>query len=371
MFKPRYYIENIYELVGRDDLTAALVFFNGSKSHNLYGENLTVQFLYNQKERLNLDDKIKDKNSKTVGYVKAKYLGYELADDLVKNLNDVGIYCEDIASLYTIVGFEKNTFHSEEKRKIKTINIPMHSQPKGGDFDWMYGFTKRQINDGIGVSPRERNFYLAGKLYYEPDNLSGEERLEMFENNIPKEQIEWEYLTIKYHREDITVVENERLVELYYKKKQNYKVLLENHLNESGSSINKLSKENIELYEDLLERVMHFKERRLNVGGKYAIFLDLDSYLHIFMRHVEEMKVNKHFSHKDNFQWNLDDVMTVIKHVIHEIENQIQEFFENNKGKQFRIYGEHAVYYQGDYYAVYIDPNGRLESLFKIKKQLK
>jgi hypothetical protein len=32
------------------------------------------------------------------------------------------------------------------------------------------------------------------------------------------------------------------------------------------------------------------------------IYLDIERHLYVYMLHVEEMKVNKYFEHKDNFQ---------------------------------------------------------------------
>lgn len=371
MFDGKYYIENIYELVGREDRVASLSFIPDSESFKLFGDHITVVFLYSQKERFQLDESIKDKNKKTADFAKVKYLGDELDNDSLNLLNKNGIYSEDIASVMTLPGFDRNTFHSDEKREITILEIPIHSEPKGGDYDWMYGFLKTQVADGVGISPHERQFYLACKYYYEPQKLTDEEKLEMFEGEHLKELIQWEYLKIKYRREEITTDENKILEALYLKKKQDCKDLLEKYLNQSGSSIKKLAKENIELYIDLMESVLFFKEIRLNINTKYPIYLDLEGYLHIFMRHVEEMKVNEHFAHKDNFQWDLDDVITVIKNVVEQVEQEVQEFFENNIGRQYSKYGSQAVYFEGDYYAVYIAANGRIESLFKIKKVVK
>lgn len=371
MFDGKYYLEDIYELVGREDRVASLSFLTDSESFKLYGDHITVVFLYTQKERLYLDERIKDEKKKTADYAKVKYLGDGLDKKSLNQLNEEGIYCEDIASIMTLQGFDRNTFHSDEKREITTLEIPIYSEPKGGDYDWIYGFSKRQVADGIGINPRERYFYLAGKYYYEPQNVTEAEVLEMFDGERLIEPIEWEYLTIKYHREEITADERKRLEALYFKKKQDCKDILEKYLNQSGSSIKKLVKENIELYIDLMESVLLFKEIRLNINTKHPIYLDLEGYLHIFMRHVEEMKVNEHFAHKDNFQWNLGDVITVIKHVIEQVEQDAQDFFENNKGKQYSKYGDQAVYFEGDYYAVYIAASGRIESLFKIKKVVK
>lgn len=370
MFKSKYFIENIYEYVGREDRVATLSFFPDSESYKLYGNHLTVIFEYSQKERLELDERIKDKNVKSVGYIKVKYLGFELGEEAIKKLTENGIYSEDIAALVTMNGFERNTFHSEEKRTIKTHIIKMISKPKGGDYDWIYGFAKRQVKEGVDFSPNERNLYLACKYYYEPEQLTKEEKAEMFcdTGDKLKDNIEREYLAIKYHRLEINDNELKRHVELYFSLSKERNELLDKYLIQSGSSLKKLEAENEELAKELKGKVLSFKDRSLNFGNKHSIYLDLDSYLHIFMRHVEEMQVNEHFAHKDNFQWNLDDVMTVIQHVIEKVNPEFQEYVENNKGKQFKKYGDQAVYFEGDYYAVYIAANGRLESLFKIKK---
>jgi hypothetical protein len=373
MFIAKYFIENIYELVGREDRVATVSFFPDSESFKLYGYQITVMFLYTQKERLVLDESIKDKNVKSVGYAKAKYHGHKLEENCVKQLTEKGIYSEDIASIQTIFGFERNTFHSDEKRTIKTHVIKMTSKPKGRDYDWIYGFAKSLVKDGVGLSPNEKDLYLAGKYYYEPNQLTEEEKLEIFSGSDAKikETIEREFLAIKYQREEISDDELKRYVELYFSLSDERNEILDKYLIQSGSSLKKLEAENIEFAKELKGKVLSFKDRSLNIGNKHPIYIDLDGYLHIFMRHVEEMKVNEHFAHKDNFQWNLDDVMTVIQHVVENVNPEFQDYVENNKGNQFKKYGDESIYFEGDYYAVYIAANGRLKSLFKIKKEVK
>lgn len=373
MFKSKYFIENIYEYVGREDRVATVSFLPDSESFKLFGYQITVVFLYSQKERFLLDESIKDEKTKTHAFVKAKYLGFKLPEESVNHLKDNGVNSEDIASIQTIYGFERNTFHSDEKRTIKTQIIKMTSKPKGGDYDWIYGFAKKQVKDGVDLSPNERDLYLACKYYYEPDQLTEDEKLEMFigSDGKIKETIEREYLAIKYHKLEINKDELKRHVELYFSLVKERNEVLDKYLIQSGSSLKKLEVENKELVKELKGKVLSFKDKSLNFGNKHSIYLDLEGYLHIFMRHGEEMKVNEHFAHKDNFQWNLDDVMTVIQFVVENVNDEYQDFIEQNKGNQFKKYGEQAIYFEGDYYAVYISANGRLESLFKIKKEVK
>src|SRR5258708_39556971 len=107
------------------------------------------------------------------------------------------------------------------------------------------------------------------------------------------------FLSIKYFREEISTAEIARLGELIGKRKKNHYEILDYYLKQAGSSLKKLVKETIEQAVDLFIKVSDFKERRLNVIGKRPIFIDLDSYLHIYMRHVEDFKITDHFEDKD------------------------------------------------------------------------
>jgi len=366
-----YTIEEIYCLVGRDDKTAGLTFKYDSDGYKIFGSFITVLFLYSQKEREKMDKLIQTEPFSNSGWIRAKFLGTKLDDEKVELLQKKGIFSEDIAEILYFNSPAKNTFHSTAKREVNTLNIKTETQPKGGDFDWMYGFSKRLVQDEIGFCPKERAFYLAGKMYYEPENLTDEENTEIYTDTGITQPIEWELLQIKYIREDISDEEKKTLGKLYTEKKRQCLDLLDNYLKQAGSSLKKLSNENQDQAVNLFSKVLYFKERRLNVTGKFPIYIDLDSYLHIYMRHVEEFKVNKHFEHKDNFQWDEENVFFVMKEVIIEIQEEYQKFKETNPEKRYSRYGEYSLYFQGDYYTFHIEPNGRVSTFHKNRKPIR
>ena len=274
-----YTIEEIYALVGKEDKTAGLTFNYDSEAYNTFGQFITVVFLYTQKEREEMDKLIQNETWTNHGYVRAKFLGLDLEKEKVAFLSEKGINSEDIAEILYFKAPSKNTFHSTNKREINKIEIPIQSQSKGRDFDWMYGFSKKQVSENIGLSPKEKAFYLAGKVYYEPDQLTGAEKQEIYQENGSLDvKIEWELLQIKYIREEISDEEKKRLAELYgIKKKESFEIL-DKYLQDAGSSLKKLAKENLDQAAELLMKVMHFKERRLTVMSKHTIYIDLDSY---------------------------------------------------------------------------------------------
>ena len=365
-----YTIEEIYALVGKDDKTAGLTFKYDSEAYKTFGQFITVVFLYTQKEREKMDELIKNETWTSHDYVRAKFLGQDLEKEKAALLSEKGINSKDIAEILYFKAPSKNTFYSTDKREINKIEIPLHSQSKGKDFDWMYGFSKKQKDENIGFSPRERAFYLAGKIFYESDQLTEEEKQEAYQEDGSLDvKIEWELLQIKYIREEIKDEEKKRLAELYGIKKKESWDILNKYLQDAGSSLKKLAKENIDQAAELYMKVMQFKERRLTVMSKHPIYIDLDSYLHIYMRHVEEFQVTEHFEDKDNFQWSEDDVFTVMGHVLKEIEKEYEDFREKNPDKRYSRYGDYSMYFEGDYYTFHIETNGRVSTFHKNRKE--
>lgn len=366
----KYTIEEIYLLVGKDDLTAGLTFNYDSDAFKKYGSFITVVFLYTQQEREEMDKLILNEPFSKHGRIRAKYLNSELTKDKVELLLKEGVYSEDITEILFYNAPKTNTFHSSETRTLNKLTIPLTTSPKGRDYDWAYGFRRKLANEGIGQSPREIAFNLACKLYYEAGNISATDKEVMYdENGNLVEAIEWEYLQIKYMREDINETEKQKLSELYGKKKRQNIQTLDHYLKQSGSSLKKLSTDNLDQAAELFYKVLHFKERRINVMGKHPIYIDLDSYLHVYMRHVEEFQVNKHFENKDNFLWKEEDVFKVMGHVIEQADKEYQQFKDEKPKQRFSNYGPQSLYFQGDYYTFHIDPNGRISTFHRNKKE--
>jgi len=365
----KYTLEEIYQLVGSQDKTAGLTFVHNSEAFKRFGPFLSVLFLYSNDERKEMDQRVKDEPFKLSGHLKAKYLGTDLSGDDVNYLINVGINSDDILEILYLTGDTSNTYHSEEQRTIKKIEIPMRLQPKGGDFDWMYGFSRKLVLENVGLSPRERAFYLAGKYYYEPNELTDDEKQEIFNDGSEMtESIEWEYLYIKLMKEEISDEETKRLGQLLSFRERSAFSILDKYLKQAGSSMKKLVADNIDQATRLYTRVKSFKDRRLNINGKIAIYLNIDSYLHIYMRHVEEFQVNKHFENKDNFQWDEKDVFIVMEEIIAEIDKEIQAFFLDNPKTRYSRYGGQSIYFEGDYYTFHIEPDGRISTFYKNRK---
>ena len=365
-----YTLEKIYRLVGKTDQVANLTFKSDSEAFQKYGDSLTVVFVYDQNEREEMDKLIQFNQSSTHGRIKAKYLLFDLSANQTKQLLEEGINTEDITDIFYLpLAPKTNTFHATDKRVLNKILIDFEPFPKGGDLGWMYGFQKGRVQQGIGLPPYERNFYLAGKYYFEPQNLNEQENQEIFdEKGLMREAVEIEFLEMNRMREEINAEDLQKLEILINIKNINRLEILDSYLIQAGSSFKKLSEKNPEQAKELLSKVQWFNERRLNIRGKHPIYMNIENFLHIYMRHVEEFKVNQHFEHKDNFQWNEDDVFLVMENIIREIDNDYQNFRTENPDARYSKYGNQSIYFQGDYYTFHIDTTGRISTFYKNKK---
>ncbi|UPT68441.1 MAG: hypothetical protein M0D57_07350 [Sphingobacteriales bacterium JAD_PAG50586_3] len=363
-----YTLEEIYLLIGKDDKVASIWFKQDTHSYNEYGRFITAIINYTQKQREELDILVNEKPFSKTGIIKVKYLGLDMAKEKVANLVTDGIESSDISKIEYSERLISNKFHSIQKREITKINVPFTSLPKGQDANWQYGFYKMLVTDNVGLCPEERYSYLASKYYFEKENLTDAEKGEVYTQNGLNENVEWKLLKLKRHRKDITDDENQRLLKLYVLHKKKVREKLDKCLKEAGSSLNTLIKTNNELAKTMLFKGLFYQQRRFNAIGLIPIYLDLDRYLHIYTRHVEEMKFNSQFKSKDNFQWEEPDVLIVIGKVIEELDDEIQQYFKINLGKRYSRYGDQSYYFEGDYYTFHIEPNGLISTFHKNKK---
>lgn len=369
-----YTLEHIYRTVGKDDKVSTISFKVNSDSYERYGREATVVFIYTQREREVMDKQVAT-NSVTHGIVRAKVLLFEFSKESLLNseVKEIEFNSEDIEDMYFLPNsLNNNTFHSTEKRTINKIEIETSSLPNGGVWDCFYGFEKMRVEEKrIILSPEEHNRYLALKLFFEPSNLTEEEKSELFvtEKDL-NEYVGFYYFKIledKGHKVDGEIIES--LKKLFYKRMNEKGYLLNKYLIEAGSSFKKLTKENPSIVTTLFMKLLEFRQERLNVMGQHPIYMDEDSYLHILTRHVEDFKFNSHYEKKDNFQWVEEDVIIVMKKVIEEINEEYQEFRSLKPTSRYSRYNDKSIYFEGDYYTLRIQPSGRIDTLYKNKKR--
>lgn len=365
-----YTIDQVYLMVGRDDKVATLNFHPESESFINYGIRLTLVFQYDKSEREQYEKRfLENIDEGNYGNLKVRYLGFDQLKEKIEILKKEGINSKDILSIYSSSSTNLNLYHKEAKRTINKLEIPIRKEAKGGDYDWMYGFKKRLVGKGFELFPHEKDFYLAMKLYYEPNSLTTEELVYAYDGKKLKESIERLHLDLKFEREIISPEEELRWEEITKKYMASNFEKIKQELQNVGSNIDKLYLENKGLYNHLTTGTYKYIPERLNGFDGKPIYLDWNGYLHVFMRHVEEFKINKAFENKDKFLWNPEDVLTVMKLVIENVDDEIQQFWKDKPSQRFSKYGAQSLYFEGDYYTFHVESDGKLSTFHRTKKK--
>lgn len=356
--------EEIYAYAGAKDCVATLTL--SQESARVYGESLTVAFVYYQKERIALE---KDKTTlNDISNVKAKELLGELDSSLHAQLLKDGVPTKDIVEM--LVGPEtedQNTYTSSHLRKPKVLEIPFESKGNGDDIRFMYGALCHFISDGIELTPEEQNEYLAYKIVLEPEKLTEKEKAEIFDENgkIVNQEVAYFWLMWKNNAGQLTEKNKEDLMQLVKNRIANRFELADKELENMGLSLDKLVKNYPEKANLLISRIINFHERRYNIVGKHLLYMSFKSFLHIYLRHVKELTVENQFGERSKFQLAEKDLNATMNIVLDALNDEYQKYKDEHPNNRFFRKGNMAYYYNGDYYDIDILPDGQIGSFYK------
>ena len=356
--------EEIYEYAGAKDCVATLTL--SQESAEVYGELLTVAFVYYQKERIAIE---KDKTAlNDISNVKAKELLGELDSSLHAQLLKDGVPTKDIVEM--IVGpetEEQNTYASSHLRKPKVLEIPIESKGNGDDIRVMYGALCHFISDEIELTPEEHNEYLAYKIVLDPERLTENEKAEIFDENgaIVNQEVAYFWLLWKKNAGKLTEKNEKDLMQLSRNRIANRFELADKELKSMGLSLDKLVQNYPEKANLLFLRIIYFHEHRYNIVGKHLLYMSFKSFLHIYLRHVKELTVENQFGERSKFQLAEKDLNATMNIVLDALNDEYQKYKDEHPNNRFFRKGNMAYYYNGDYYDIDILPDGQIGSFYK------
>ncbi len=357
--------DKLYAYGGRDDSVFTLTLKVDSPSYSIFGELLTVRLVYSLKERQLLEEDICALNTNPC--VKAKPLLPDQEAYAHMLLTDGIAVCDIVELLVLPNKTEANTFHSNEKREIKVLEVPFEANGKGDDIRWIYGFLKKLRLEGVGLMPEEEAQYLAYKLILEYEVLTEDEKNKIFdiEGKICNNSISMYYLL---WRRDAGLLNDRQKGQLKQLQEIQYLdrlALADQALKNIGLNLKKFTRDYPTQAVFLLEKILSFQDINFNTDGKYPLYLNFSSFLHIYLRHSEELNICDQFADRDKFQLEEKDIMTVIGHVMRAMNNEYQEYKQKNPFGRFYRRGKMAYYYNGDYYNVDVNPDGSISTFYK------
>ncbi|MGM9752994.1 MAG: hypothetical protein ACI3ZK_02945 [Candidatus Cryptobacteroides sp.] len=356
----------LYQMAGMEDRVITISFRNDSPSRQIWGDSITCCLIYTERERLQLQAKM-EKGENNYGKAKARYLLFDLSKELVERLEKEGFDSQDVEEVLVAPNLSpENVYKGEELRKLNTIDIPLDPEPPLDELKFAFGVLNHFRNDGMNFTPAEYDDYTALRLVLGIP-LFEEEKANVFdsEGRIYNNNVSRLYLLYKGRLGTLSDEKQKQQVQLEVERLSERMIILDNHLKEMGSSLDKLKASNEAVYKHLMFRICKFKEIRLNAIGKFPIFLDFEGYVHIGLRHITEWQFCDYYAERDKFQLKEEDVVRALKMIVEDINDDYQTIKEARPDYQYRKFGKNSLYLNGDYYMIHIGENGRIENFSK------
>lgn len=359
--------EALYKYVGRTEQVAVFDFKDNSKASATFGPSVTGSIYYNQRDREHLEGTYLN-DVQSYGRIYIEETNLEITDEQHKQLKESGV---DIAEIDKITVFpmpKDNLYVNPKQRVPHRLEIPIPRDISYKDMlVMMANIYAETIKKGNELCPFEKIDYASIKLICFPAMLTSEEKSFIFDEHglIHNNEISLKYLTDRLeigeklsekHLSDLQALRKWQLLERVQ--------ILDNVLKDNGSSISQLVKHQPELCAPLLQEMLKFHPIRLNSRtNKHCIYLDWKGYLHILFRHVKEVSL-KQMNSKTKILWSIDDFSYAIKGCIAKISDDYDKRREQSTGKLYWK-GVQSIHFEGDYYSVWIAPNGSVETWYR------
>jgi hypothetical protein len=362
---PSFSCEDLYEIVGKDQYMSTFRFKTGTDASSKFGQSVTGIIFYDKDElevfrRLNTEEtELGDRR------VKIDSPTRELTVSQHEDLKYGGVLASDIEYISFIPYKSDEERHETGEKKVPNIiYIPYKADPKV-DYDILYqNYIASKINSKTELIPYEKEKFIGITLGINDGHIDSR-LLDYLGFDVEKVQASnniWYHIyKTKERRKKISEEEKLKLADLEFIRRSEHFIKLFNEIKKGGVNSEELSRSG-PVFETIMSSISNF-EPSILLYGKKQIFWDVDSYLHIVLRHVKQLQVG-HFKTKTPFPYKFEDLKNLIEKVLGTIEGEIKRHFEEKPGKAFKRVGKMSVLFNRDYYCLQIDEEGRLVTLY-------
>jgi hypothetical protein len=363
--KFQFSVEELYAMYGKyDNKYTSIEFHKFSKSAEKFGRNIGGVLTYYKKEREELEDAISQENvPRTNGLVKIDCSNDDkLSDEQKKELVENGFISGDIyevlASDYPAKKSYKQTGTKEIPNTI-TVNFDPTDFDPNRAYLWLYG---QRITNGDILIDEEIAKFCGLSLYLHP----GSEKFDFVKQNgfdeegqkLPK--VRFYELEAKLYATDIS---KEEILDfnqfLQARKVERIEAIKYEIKRSSNKSLEQFEQEYPDIYSEIQKSRVQFQTESLEYHEIIKpIYWDYEGFLHIYLRHCDELAIEGHFENKTKFQYTQKDIKRILKIALEELKPKIHEKLK--EGKDFRIYGDRSLYFNGNHYSLHILADGRV-----------
>jgi len=123
-----------------------------------------------------------------------------------------------------------------------------------------------------------------------------------------------------------------------------------------SNSINRTEEE--EALKKIFKSVEEFSPSIL-MHGKNQVYWDLDSYIHIALRHLKNCQLGN-YRNKTPLPYKAEDLKSLIEKVLYRVKGEIEQYLLGKPPDDFTRHGKMAIFFNRDHYHLRINNEGKL-----------
>lgn len=359
----KYSIQNIFMQVGQFDRYTIFDFCYGSAAYLKYGGMVYGYIIYTPSERAKLKVELQSEN---IGNDDGLIILDGALQDKEKNrlLSTEGFYARDIVRLSTIdIGPINNQYDNSDTKDIpNTIELKINSSKFDGVRLDICMFQKR-MEEGVLLIPEEIRRYYSLIFLLEPLEITEEIKQKIFTNPATGQYYDDVWITalkpLVYANQiekPIRMVFNRALAN---RRKERIAYICR-HLGIASKHLDRLKIDNPNAFKELMSLVYGFEPETLTIWGwSHHVYWDFERFIHIYLRHYKNFLINESSKGQGTgFQYTIKDIRRIINLVLDANKVAIETRLE--AGKSFHLQNDNGYYFNGNYYSLKIDPDGRL-----------
>nr|WP_199002965.1 hypothetical protein [Flavobacterium sp. ASV13] len=373
--KFQFSVEELYVMYGQyENKHVSIEFHKFSESAEKFGREISGFIAYGKSERAELETIISAETvSPTNGSIRLECTSCEkMTPEQKTELLTNGFNSGDIYQILTLNVPNTKSYNQIGIKEIPntiTVNIDPRDFDPNRAYVWLYS---QKIKNGQPLIDEEWQKFCGISLYLNPVS----EQLDLIrkhgfdENGHKRSLVRFHELAAKFHASDITGKElfefNDLLKARRAERTNEIKLELKRSTNKK---LELFAEEYPEIYAELQTSIIEFETESLEYHNLTTpVYWNYQSFLHIYLRHCEELAIEGHFESKTKFQYNLKDIRRILVIALERLRTPIGERLK--EGKEFRISGNKSLYFNGNYYSLHILNNGRIAAFHPLENHL-
>jgi hypothetical protein len=357
-----YSIEDVYKFAGQFDKYTIFRFYKTSEAFKKYGDDAYGHLIYQKKERNKLEAIVsKEKYDRTDGKIFID--GASQNQDRNNLLKSEGFLVSDVLEVLTSNNFDNGKQYKKEGQKEIPNTIEVKFDPNGFDLEksqvWL---ASNRIRDGYTLLNHEYIELYSNLFVLNPQAVNDENKekyLLTADKSFFSEEAAIKILSAKYRRDLISGEEAIQFNTLLKQRRIARFEVVKKELGISNKQLEKFREAHPEKYKELYGVVLSFDTEPLsNYKTAFPIYWDFERFIHIYLRHYSNFFIEQSTARGTHFQYSYKDIRRVACLIIENLKEEIET--DLPKGKGYSKYGDKGYYFNGNFYTIRIDKQGRL-----------